>query len=129
MVAMSTTTIAQVYSQTARMDIHEMTRQLNAHLGPTIVAALAGAKDKGQAIRWARPDGPRPRAEAVGRLQLAHRAWTQLSIGENEHVARAWFLGGNPFLGEDTPVTAIREDRRKEVMNAVAALLEDRPAI
>ena len=129
MVAMSTTTIAQTFSSTARMDIHEMTRQLNAHLGPTIVAALAGAKDKGQAIRWARPDGPEPRPDVVARLQLAHRAWTHLAVAENEHIARAWFLGGNPFLGEDTPVTAIREDRRKQVMDAVAALLEDRPAI
>jgi hypothetical protein len=129
---MSTTTgigIGTVYSSAARMDVHEMTRQLNSHLGPTLVAALAGASDKSQAIRWARPDGPDPRPEAVRRLQLAHRAWTHLAIGENEHIARAWFVGGNPFLNEDTPITAIREDRGTAVMSAVTALLEDRPAL
>ncbi len=26
-----------------------------------------------------------------------------------EHVARAWFIGANPWLGYETPVTASRE--------------------
>ena len=31
--------------------------------------------------------------------------------------------------GEDTPLTAIREDRAREVMAAVRALLEDQPDV
>ena len=126
---MSTTTITTTHSNTARMDVHEMARQLNSNLGPTMVAALTGATDKGQAIRWAKPDGPAPRPDAVRRLQLAHRVWTHVAVAENEHTARAWFIGGNPLLGEDTPLTAIREDRAREVMAAVQALLEDRPDV
>ena len=41
-------------------------------------------------------------------------------------MARAWFIGGNPFLNEDTPLTAIREDGHNEVIQAVKAFLEDR---
>jgi len=126
---MSTTTITTTHSNTARMDVHEMARQLNSHLGPTLVAALTGATDKGQAIRWAKPDGPEPRPDAARRLQLAHRVWTHIAVAENEHTARAWFIGGNPLLGEDTPLTAIREDRAREVMAAVRALLEDQPDV
>lgn len=124
---MSITTITTTHSETARMDVHEMVRQLNSHLGPTLVAALAGATGKSQALRWAKPDGPVPRHDATRRLQLAHRVWTHVSVAENDHTARAWFIGGNPLLGEDTPVTAIRQDRGREVMVAVQALLEDRP--
>ena len=42
---------------------------------------------------------------------------------ESDHVARAWMIGGNPFLGEDTPLTAIREDRGGAVIAAVQAFL------
>ena len=56
-------------------------------------------------------------------------SWTRIAVGETEHTARAWFIGGNPLLGEDTPLTAIREDRAREVMAAVRALLEDRPDV
>lgn len=108
-------------------DVHEMARQLDSHLGPTLVAALTGATDKGQAIRWAKPDGPEPRPAAVRRLQLAHQVWTQVAAAAGEDVARAWMIGANPLLGEDTPATAIREDRAPEVLAAVRALIEDRP--
>ena len=123
---MSTLTVGSIHSETARMDIHELVRQLNTHLGPTLVAALVGSKDRKAPIRWARHDGPEPRPETAGRLMLAHRAWTHIVVAENEHVARAWFIGGNPFLGEATPITAIREGSGREVMAAVRALLEDR---
>jgi hypothetical protein len=42
---------------------------------------------------------------------------------ENEHVARAWFIGGNPLLQEATPITAIREGQGAQVMAAVEAFL------
>lgn len=116
-----------MHSDTARMDVHEMVRELNSHLGPTLAAALAGATGKTQTIRWATPDGPEPRPDATRRPQLAHRIWAQIAVAENDHTARAWFIGGNPLLDEDTPVTAIREDRGQQVMIAVRALLEDRP--
>lgn len=91
-----------------------------------MVAALSGSKDRKLPHKWAKPDGPQPGPTFEKRLRLAHRAWVNIADAETEHVARDWFIGGNPFLGEDTPVTAIRGDRDKAVVDAVAALLEDR---
>ncbi|WP_434619985.1 hypothetical protein [Arthrobacter sp. A5] len=68
---------------------------------------------------------PVPGPDFERRLRLAHRAWRQIADAESDHLARAWFIGGNPNLGEDTPLTAIREDRGQDVMNAVVALVED----
>lgn len=45
--------------------------------------------------------------------------------GTPEHVARAWFIGANPFLDEDTPLTAIQEDRAKQIIAAATAFMED----
>lgn len=119
------TTISDGFAETARLDIHELVRRLNSHLGPTLVAALAGTKDRRQPIRWAKPDGPKLNAASERRVRLAHRVWTALADAESDSVARAWFIGGNPRLEEDTPLTAIREDRSKEVMSALIAFLED----
>jgi len=124
---MEAQTVTGVHAATARMDIHEVARQLNNHLGPTLVAALAGTPDRKLPIRWAKADGPTPGAGYTRRLQLAHRAWTHVAGAEGDHVARAWFLGGNPVLGETTPLTAIRTDRGEELMLAVKVLVEDTP--
>lgn len=119
------TIIADGFSETARMDIHEVVRRLNTHLGPTLVAALSGTKDRRQPIRWAKPDGPAPGADFENRLRLARRVWLAIADAESDSVARAWFIGGNPRLSEDTPLTAIREDRHREVVAAATAFLED----
>jgi hypothetical protein len=127
MVTMTTTTIG-VHAATARMDIHEVVRQLNVHLGPTLVAALAGTPDRKLPIRWAKADGPTPGSAYQRRLQVAHRLWTLIANAESDHVARSWFIAANPMLEEDTPLTAIREDRSKAVVAAAAAFVEDQPA-
>lgn len=121
---MTTLTRNQTHGRTARMDIHQVVRELNDALGPTLVAALSGIKDRKQPSRWASPTGPVPGAASQQRLQLAHSEWTRVRAQEGEHVARSFFIGGNPMLGEDTPITAIREDRSADLVAAVDAFLE-----
>ena len=116
---------AVTHGGTIRMGIHEVARQLNAGLGPTLVAALTGTKDRKLPIRWAHADGPEPGPDFRRRLLLAHRVWTQIAPEETADVARAWFIGANPFLDEDTPLTAIREDRARPVVAAATAFVED----
>jgi hypothetical protein len=118
--------IGAAHAGTARLGIREIVRQLNSSLGATLVAALAGSRDPKISYKWARTDGPEPKPEAQARLQLAHRAWTAVSSVEGEHVARLWFIGANPWLGEVSPIQAISELRSKEVMDAAVAMTEDR---
>jgi len=59
------------------------------------------------------------------RLQFAHEQWTRLAEAEGEDVARAWFIGANPWLDDDTPITAIREDRFDEAGQAAQAVIDD----
>lgn len=117
------------HGETARLDIHELVRRLNSHLGPLLVASLSGSKDSKLPYKWAKPDGPTPGPAFQKRLQLAHRIWLAVADAESEAIARAWFIGGNPILDEDTPITALREDRHKEASQALSAFLEDRQDI
>jgi len=124
----SAVTGAGAHGTTTRMDVHEVARQLNAHLGATLIAAVAGTPDRKLPVRWAKSDGPHPGSDYERRLRLAHRLWSEIAAAEGDHVARAWFIGGNPLLEEDTPITAIREDRAKQVTAAKDAFLEDQSA-
>lgn len=118
--------LGATHSGTARLGIREIVRQLNSALGATLVASLVGSKDPKISYRWARTDGPEPRAKALARLQLAHRAWTAVSSAEGEDVARLWFVGANPWLDEMSPIEAIKDMRAKEVMAAATAMTEGR---
>lgn len=120
---MASLTTTSQHAATARMDVHQIARELVNGLGPTLVAAMTGSKDRKLPSKWAKDDGPTPSPDFTRRLQFGHRAWRALSAEESEHVARAWLIGGNPYLGEVTPITAIREDRGGDVMKAVDAFL------
>ncbi|HEY5221591.1 MAG TPA: hypothetical protein VIJ18_00860 [Microbacteriaceae bacterium] len=108
-----------------RLDIREVTRRLNAALGGTLVSALAGSKDSKASHKWAKDGGPAPRPETIRRLMFAYEQWQRVTEAEGEHVARVWFIGANPWLGYDTPITAIREGRFKDVNIAAQALIDD----
>lgn len=116
-------TSIETHETAARLDIHELVRQLNSHLGPTLVATLANVRDSKLPHKWAKAGGPVPRDEHSQRLQAAHRIWSMISTTESESVARQWFIGANPRLGEEAPVMVLREGDVKAVINAAKAFV------
>lgn len=116
--------LTRAHVDTTKQNIHETAAQLLGHLGATAVSLLAGAKDSRQANRWARADGPDPRPETVRRLLLAHRIWGAISSAEDDYVARNWFVGSNPRLGERSPLEAIRDGDLTEAAWAAQAFLD-----
>ncbi|MHB1329972.1 MAG: hypothetical protein ACYC2K_17370 [Gemmatimonadales bacterium] len=105
------------------LNYREITRRLIDALGPTLVAALAGSKDRTAPHEWAKVDGSEPSPEALPRLACAYETWTLLAAADGDRIARQWFIGGNPHLNENTPITAIREDRHGDVANAVESFI------
>lgn len=105
------------HEETTRLDLDQVVQHLLTHLGPTLVALLAGVNDRKLPGKWA-SKAVRPRPEPEKRLRAAHRAWMSVATSETDHVARAWFIGANPRLGEDSPIEALREGRVKEVLSA-----------
>ncbi|MFL4476039.1 hypothetical protein ACIPVK_18750 [Paeniglutamicibacter sp. MACA_103] len=122
---MSVITLNAASTSTARMDFHEMVNELNKALGATLVTSMAGYTDRSNAYKWAKAGSAEPKPQAVTRLRFAHSMLTYLCDNESIHVARAWFMGANPWLNYDTPIDAIREDNRKQVAAAAEALVLD----
>ncbi|MEE6286900.1 hypothetical protein V2J52_04435 [Georgenia sp. MJ173] len=112
---------AAAHAETVRLDIHEVVRRLNSHMGATMVAALSGSRDSKLPYKWAKSTVPN--AGAQERLRFAHRIWKMLADAESDHVARTWFRGTNPVLGEVSPVIAIREDKFAAVAGAASSFI------
>lgn len=110
--------------ETTRLNSHELVRRLNNHLGATLVATLSGVRDRKLPYKWAVADGPVPKDEAYRRLLAAHRVWQLISDADDDYIARAWFIGANPRLGEESPVMRLREGEIPAVMAAARAFVE-----
>ena len=122
---MAIDTIETTYNKTALMDIHTIARELNAALGPTLVAVLAGVRDRKLPTAWAKPDGTDPRPASEAKLMAAYRVWLALAARHGDAIARSWFIGLNPLLDETAPVEALNAGRNREVIEAARAFLDD----
>jgi hypothetical protein len=121
----ATAHVEQAASRPEPAHISAVVRELNIHLGATLVAALSGTRNSKEPYSWATGDA-QPDVASERRLRLAHRLWHQIAAEESDDIARAWFIGSNPFLsGEDSAVTALREDRFDEVHAAAQAFVTD----
>lgn len=120
---MPSNVFVDIHQQTIKLDVHELARQLVSHLGATMVATLAGVRDRKLPYRWQKADGPVPKDEAISRLQAAYQIWQMIATTDEAYVARAWFIGVNPRLGDVQPVMALRDGQLTETMAAARAFV------
>lgn len=113
------------HTEAMRKELHELVAELLDGLGPTAVQAMTGTSDRSMPSRWARANGPTPRPHTEQQLRLGYRVWKTMCDAETSRVAAPWMAGANPKLGEDTPLTAIREQRAGEVIDAATAFITD----
>lgn len=116
---------SRAHGDSMRKKLHELVGELIEGLGPTLVQAMTGTKDRSMPARWARADGPVPRQTAQDQLRLGYRVWSMMRETEGPRVAAAWLSGANPNLDEMTPITAIRELRAADVVGAAHAFIND----
>jgi hypothetical protein len=116
-------TSTRAHAEAIRKELHELIAELVAELSPTPVQAMTGTRDRSMPAAEARRSGPAPQAGTQDQLRLGYRVWTTLRDAEGPRVAAAWMTGANPRLGEDTPLTAIREMRPADVVAAAEAFI------
>ena len=91
-------------------------------LGQQLVGYMAGLSDAKAVGRWA--SGARaPRPETQRRLRDAQYIFRLLVTEESPRTVRAWFVGLNPQLDDESPATAIREGRTRDALVAAKAFL------
>lgn len=110
----------EAHRQTTETSIEQITSFLEEVLGRKLVAALAGVADPKAVGRWAAGERS-PRAAAEERLRVAYQVFRLLLTEESKHTIRAWFIGLNPQLNDESPVMVIRAGHFQEVMVAAKA--------
>lgn len=103
-------------------DIRQITEYLEEVLGRKLVATLADVKDPKAVARWAAGERS-PRTHAEERLRAGYQIFRLLMAAEAPHTVRAWFIGLNPQLHDESPLLVIREGRFQEAMVAARAYI------
>ena len=97
-------------------DQAEALRALVAALGRHPVAEIFN-KDVRTIERWLKPDVTM-NVEDGRRLRDAFHAFSLVEEADGADVARAWFIGMNPELGDDAPVEQLAAGNARAVLAA-----------
>src|SRR5450759_4953913 len=102
------TLVEEVHRVSARTSVSDIARELQNILGQRQVAFAVQIKSSKEVGRWA-ADESKPRDETDARLRRLFRVIEVLRQGGEEHdTIRAWMLGSNPSLQEESPIEAFQ---------------------
>ena len=108
--------------------IADIAQFLQETLGQKLVAYIAEVSDPKTVGHWARGDQS-PRADSEERLRAAFQIFHLLQSEESAHTVRAWLIGMNPQLDDQSPaeaIDAIREGRLRDAWVAAKAYVAGR---
>lgn len=101
--------------------IPEVVGRLRSVLGRDVLAVLVKRTPRA-VTRWAVGDAEPP-AREEDLLRDAFQIVQVLGEVEPDEVIRAWFMGMNPQLGDESPIGALREGLVRDVMAAARAFV------
>jgi hypothetical protein len=102
------------HTRAVRASFPEVAAALREILGLKLCAYLGSVKETRAVNEWA--EGAREPSETVQRrLRLAFQVAGAIADVDGAEVARAWFQGLNPQLGDRSPARLLREGDLDEV--------------
>ncbi len=97
---------SEAHEQAMTLPLAEAVSLLVDFLGATTVAAIAGVKETRAVAQWAASEREPQRAHV---LRFALQLTLMISDIGGREMARAWFHGSNPHLGDAVPVALLRD--------------------
>ncbi len=97
------------HRQATRTDLANIAKYLQEILGQRLTAVISGVNDAKAVGKWARgTQTPHPDTEK--RLRLAFQITQMLLNAESPSTVRAWFVGMNPELDDESPALVLGKD-------------------
>lgn len=97
------------------MPITDVVRELSNLLGSTAVAAIGGVTETRAVAQWM--NGREPQRPHV--LRFALQIAGMIATHADREVARAWFNGSNPHIGDRVPLVMLEHEPLNEVQGAL----------
>lgn len=117
------TASTEAHRTTVESSVADIAAFLQEALGQKLVAFMVGVEDPKTVGRWASEKRLPQDPAAEQKLRAAYQIFRLLATQEGPHTVRAWFVGLNPQLDDESPATAISENRVRDVMVAARAFL------
>ncbi len=115
--------IEQAHRQSVRVSPSQAAALLQEILSRRLTAYIVGVKDGKTVSRWAKGDISSVRQENERRLRTAYEVVELLTQFDSPETVRAWFIGLNPQLDDESPADALHEGRLREVLGAARAFV------
>lgn len=109
------------HARSVELGINDVTATLQSQLGQALLSVIVG-RDTRTVARWVSGDVQPPQASEQ-RLRDTLQIMTLLTTTDAVSVARAWFMGMNPQLNDETPAEALADGRAREVLGAARAFI------
>lgn len=105
----------EAHERAMSLPIEEVVKELIALLGLTTVAMIGGVHETRAVTQWT--NGRSPQRPNVLRftLQIASMILNE----KDQDIARAWFHGSNPRLGDRAPAAALRDEPLAEIQGEI----------
>lgn len=113
---------AEVHAATVRSEIGSLVESLSEALTRSLVAYIVGVADTKTVERWEKEER-KPKLATERRLRDIFQIFQLLNSAEDVNTVRAWFIGMNPQLDDESPATALREGRVRDVKLAAEAFI------
>lgn len=104
----------EAHTRAIRLPLPEAATELSRILGLKLTAYLGSVKETRAVSEWA-AGSREPSAGVQRRLRLALQVADAIARVDGDEVARAWFQGLNPQLGDRSPARLLREGDLDEV--------------
>ncbi len=113
---------ARAHRRALTDDVTALTKNLQTHLGQALLAVIVDAQPRTIA-RWIAGDSS-PSVATEQLLRDVSQIFDVITTVDTPRVARAWFMGMNPQLDDNSPAEALAERNpgaTREVMAAARA--------
>lgn len=105
--------------EASTLAVSEIAAYLQDRLGQRMTAFMAGLTDAKQIGRYAREDGPEPRAAVARRLRHGYKIVRMINEAYDAETAKAWLFGTNTLLDDEAPIEVLRAADEPEQFTAV----------
>jgi len=116
-----TTAVRTAHRRSVQIGPLDLVAALCDKLGAKLVAFIVD-KDPSTVSRW-KTGATVPPEEELRPLRVAFQVFQLLESAESDPTIRAWFIGMNPQLDDESPSESLRTGNHREVMAAARAFL------
>ena len=113
--------VRDAHAHAVELGISDIAAALQTQLGQALLGVIVNKTER-TLTRWAKA-AVRPPHASEQLLRDTFQVFELLASAESADVARAWFMGMNPQLDDESPAEALSTGRARDVMVAARAFI------